>query len=130
MPMVNRKIGNTFEREFCELLFSNGYWVHNLAQNSAGQPADVIAVKNAKAYLIDCKVCSNDKFTLSRIETNQELSMDTWQKCGNGIGWFAFLIGKEIYMISKASIDFYKGQKSMLTKEEIKRMGIPIERWI
>lgn len=43
--MSNKKIGNGFEAEFCEKLFQNGYWVHNLSQNAAGQPADVVAVK-------------------------------------------------------------------------------------
>lgn len=46
--MNNRKTGNSFEAEFCDLLFQHGYWVHNLAQNAAGQPADVIAVKTMK----------------------------------------------------------------------------------
>lgn len=53
---TNRKIGNSFETEFCELLFQHGFWCHNMAQNAAGQPADVIAVKGKTAYLIDCKV--------------------------------------------------------------------------
>ena len=53
--MSNKKIGNGFEAEFCEKLFQNGYWVHNLAQNAAGQPADVIAVRNGVAFLIDSK---------------------------------------------------------------------------
>ena len=52
--MSNKKIGNGFETEFCEKLFQNGYWVHNIAQNAAGQPADVIAVRNGVAFLIDC----------------------------------------------------------------------------
>ena len=52
----NRKTGTTFESELCEILSQNGFWAHNLAQNSAGQPADVIAVRNKTAYLIDCKV--------------------------------------------------------------------------
>ena len=54
----NKKLGNDFESRFCEILYSEGFWVHNLAQNSAGQPADVIAARNGKTYLIDCKVCS------------------------------------------------------------------------
>lgn len=58
---TNRKIGNSFETEFCELLFQHGFWCHNMAQNAAGQPADVIAVKGKTAYLIDCKVCSNNR---------------------------------------------------------------------
>lgn len=63
----NRKTGTTFESELCEILSQNGFWAHNLAQNSAGQPADVIAVRNKTAYLIDCKVCSRNKYSLSRI---------------------------------------------------------------
>ena len=59
--MSNKKLGNSFESELCEILSMYGFWCHNLAQNSAGQPADVIAVRNGKAYLIDCKVCSTDK---------------------------------------------------------------------
>lgn len=73
--MVNKTLGNHFEGELCELLAENGFWAHNLAQNQAGQPADVIAVKNDVAILIDCKVCSNDRFSLSRIEDNQEMAM-------------------------------------------------------
>ena len=88
--MTNKKLGNSFEAEFCEVLAGSGYWVHNLAQNQAGQPADVIAVKDGKAYLIDCKVCSTAAgFKFSRIEDNQELSMQLWETCGNGTGWFA-----------------------------------------
>ena len=73
--MSNKKIGNGFEAEFCEKLFQNGYWVHNLAQNAAGQPADVVAVKNGVPYLIDCKVCSGKVFSVSRIEDNQRMAM-------------------------------------------------------
>lgn len=61
----NRKTGTTFESELCEILSQNGFWAHNLAQNSAGQPADVIAVRNKTAYLIDCKVCSRNMVIFS-----------------------------------------------------------------
>lgn len=39
--MSNKKLGNAFEMELCNILSSHGFWVHNLAQNSAGQPADI-----------------------------------------------------------------------------------------
>lgn len=39
----NKKNGNYFEEEFCELLALHGFWAHNMAQNQGGQPADVIA---------------------------------------------------------------------------------------
>ena len=54
--MSNKKIGNDFEAELCEMLSLYGFWCHNLAVKSEGQPADVIAARNGKAYLIDCKV--------------------------------------------------------------------------
>ena len=66
--MSNKKSGNQFEATLCEILAEEGFWCHNLAQNSAGQPADVIAVKNGEAYLIDCKVCSRGRFSFDRIE--------------------------------------------------------------
>ena len=95
--MTNKKIGNDFESELCELLATQGFCAHNFAQNQDGQPADVIAVKNKKAYLIDCKVCSTRKgFDLSRMEDNQDLSMELWKGCGNGEGWFAVKLESQI----------------------------------
>ena len=91
----NKKLGNDFETALCEALSQRGYWAHNLAQNQAGQPADVIAVKNSHAYLIDCKVCSSNGFPLSRVEENQDLAMQLWKYCGNGEGWFALKLGDE-----------------------------------
>ena len=131
--MNNRKTGNTFEDELCNILFSYGYWVTNLAQKKSGQPADVIAVKNKKAYLIDAKVCSNDNFPLSRIEENQDLAMELWKDCGNGIGWFALKLNeydKQIYMISHYVMKAYRNQQSLLSSKEIVELGTPIERWV
>ena len=98
--MSNRSNGHRFEQEFCQMLFEEGFWVHNMAQNQAGQPADVIAVRNQIAYLIDCKVCENDEFPLSRIEPNQRSAMDLWERCGNGSGWLALKTSEGVYMIS------------------------------
>lgn len=130
--MSNRSIGNRFEKEFCEYLFNHGYWVHNLAQNSSGQPADIIAVKNRIAYLIDCKVCSNNEFPLSRIESNQDLAMDLWFNCGNHNAWFALLLENEVYMLSKRMIDAIRKRDGLrrVSSKEIKYIGIPIERWL
>ena len=65
--MNNKEIGNKFEQELCEKLSEYGFWTHNLAMNKAGQPADIIAVRNTRAYLIDAKVCSSRGFALSRV---------------------------------------------------------------
>lgn len=127
--MSNKSLGNSFERELCERLSKEGFWVHNLAQNSAGQPADVIAVQDGYAYLIDCKVCSNGKFPFNRIEENQDLAMTLWRDCGNGQGWFALKLEDEIYMFPYSVIEACREVQNGFDKEEIKG-GIPIGEWL
>lgn len=127
----NKKIGNDFETALCEILFENGFWAHNLAQNQAGQPADVIAVRNRVAYLIDCKVCSTRKgFDLTRMEENQDLSMTLWKECGNGEGWFAVLLSEQIYMIPHFVVRALGNQKSSITPSEVFEIGKPLDKWI
>lgn len=87
--MSNKKNGNDFEKEFCQIVSKAGFWAHMLSANSRGQPADVIIAKNDKTALVDCKDCENDVFSLSRIEENQELSMTKWIKTGNHRAVFA-----------------------------------------
>ena len=129
--MVNRINGNRFEAEFCEELADKGYWAHNMAQNQSGQPADIIAVRNQIAYLIDCKDCKNDRFPLSRIEPNQQTAMTMWTLSGNDTGWFALkLTDGNIYMLSYNTLDFLKQSgKASLNKDEIIAMGHEFEDW-
>lgn len=126
----NKKLGNDFETALCEALSQRGYWTHNLAQNQAGQPADVIAVKNGHAYLIDCKVCSSNGFPLSRVEENQDLAMQLWKSCGNGEGWFALKLGDEVIMIPHVSIEIISEQKSRMNLKDIREYGVSFERWV
>ena len=129
----NKKLGNSFEQELCELLYEKGFWVHNLAQNQSGQPADIIAVINSKPYLIDAKVCSENKFPLSRIEENQKLSMNLWRICKNGVGWFAFLIDGEIFMMAYSNIkemQMTDTNKTVLTLSDIVDKGMTFEKWV
>lgn len=129
--MTNKKLGNDFEQELCEKLSEYGYWTHNLAMNKAGQPADIIAVKNGKAYLIDAKVCSSRGFALSRVEENQELAMELWSKCGNKQGWFALKVPtEEIYMIPHTCLIGLKRAQSSLSFDEIAMFGRPLEKWV
>ena len=128
--MNNKTIGNSFEQELCDILANCGFWVHNLAQNKSGQPADVLAVRNKVSYLIDAKVCSDDKFPLSRVEENQDLAMELWHECGNGIGWFALKLHSQIYMISHYTMKAYRHQQSALSAKEIFELGMPIEKWV
>lgn len=126
----NEKLGNDFERKFCEILSDNGFWVHNFAQNYDGQPADIIAVKNTLANLIDCKVCENDKFSFSRIEENQKLSMKLWEECGNGQGWFALKTSEGIFMIELLDLLELSKSKKSLNLSDIIEYSIPLECWL
>ena len=129
--MNNKEIGNKFEQELCEKLSEYGFWTHNLAMNKAGQPADIIAVRNKNAHLIDAKVCSSRGFALSRVEENQDLAMTLWSERGNGQGWFALkLPTDEIYMIPHFCIRAYKQTKSILSFSEIHELGKPLGKWV
>lgn len=131
--MSNKKLGNSFELELSEKLSQSGFWVHLLNPNKSGQPADVIAVRNKVSYLIDAKVCSNNEFPFSRIEENQDLAMELWKECGNGIGWFALKIrdtDDQIYMISHYTMTSYRNKQKSLSAKEIFELGTPIERWV
>ena len=129
--MTNKKIGNDFEQELCEKLSECGFWCTNLAMNKAGQPADIIAVRNKIAYLIDAKVCSSRGFALSRVEENQELSMTLWEERGNGQGWFALQVPTgDIYMIPHICILGYRNVQSSLSCSEIHEIGTPLGKWV
>ena len=129
--MTNKKLGNDFEQELCEKLSEYGFWTHNMAMNKAGQPADIIAVKNKVAYLIDAKVCSSRGFALSRVEENQELAMELWKESGNGQGWFALKVPTgEIYMIPHICIQAFKCGQAFLSFSEIHEIGKPLEKWV
>lgn len=129
--MSNRSVGTKAEQEFCNLLASKGFWVHNLAQNNAGQPADVIAVRNGYAYLIDVKDCATEKgFELSRIEPNQRSAMQMWETCNNSAGCFAIRYDKRWWMFWLGHLLALeeRGHKR-LTPEDILYDGTPLETW-
>ena len=129
--MINKKLGNKFEKELSEILYNAGYWVHLLNQNKNGQPADIIAVKNKKAYLIDAKVCSFEKFAFKRVEENQQLSMQMFIECGNTTPYFALKARNEIYMLSYKTIrDLIKQGKKQLDFAEINKYGTRLSTWL
>ena len=129
--MINKKLGNKFEKELSEILYNAGYWVHLLNQNKNGQPADIIAVKNKKAYLIDAKVCSFEKFAFKRVEENQRLSMQMFIECGNTTPYFALKARNEIYMLSYKTIrDLISQGKKQLNFEEINKYGTRLSTWL
>ena len=131
MKVINKKLGNKFEKELSEILYNAGYWVHLLNQNKNGQPADIIAVKNKKAYLIDAKVCSLEKFAFKRVEENQHLSMQMFIDCGNTTPYFALKARNEIYMLSYKTIrDLIKQGKKQLDFAEINKYSTRLSTWL
>ena len=103
----NKKIGNNFEKELANILSQMGYWVTllNPKNHIGSQPADLIAVKNNKATLIDCKTCKNHLFPISRIEENQWNASKKYFKCGNKEYLIAIKHEENIYMIPIENID-------------------------
>lgn len=108
----NKKQGNSFERELCDLLAEKGFWAHNFAQNKDGQPADIIAIKGNFHTLIDCKLVSTDKgFEFSRWEENQRLSMGLFHtRCWHYCYLALKLPDGEIRLLDTATIH---GQESL-----------------
>lgn len=130
--MDNKAIGTKFENEFAKLLFSYGFWVHNLTINSSGQPADILATKKRRAFLIDCKVASTNKgFELSRIEDNQYYAMQLWMERYGDDGWFAIKYKEGIIMITLYKLEYARHLGlSTITYEKALEIGITFERWI
>lgn len=125
-------MGHDFEKELCHTLYDNGFWVHNLTQNAAGQPFDVIAVRNARAYAIDAKVCANDVFPLSRIEENQRYAMSLWMECGNTYPFFAVQLSDGlVVMLSWFWLQrLEQSGVKQLNRDEIFETGLTLERWV
>lgn len=128
--MSNKKLGSAFEQELAEKLYKYGFWVHLLNANKAGQPADIVAVKNKVAHLIDAKVCTNGVFQLSRVEENQDTAMTLWRERGNGEGWFAFKVADEVYMMPHYTVMYCKDTQSSLSAKDISTLGKPFGEWV
>ena len=104
----NKKIGDDFEKEYARILKNKGYWVTFLTpkRHIGSQPCDLIAIKNDKAILIDCKTCKTHLFPISRIEENQRQAFKRYLKCGNTTFILAIKYDNKIYEINMKNIDF------------------------
>lgn len=112
---MNKKKGVAFEKEFCNILALNKFWAR--MDKGFAQACDIIAGKNNKIYLIECKTVKEDYFNLSRVEDNQNTSREFFKHCGNDNAYFVFKLDSgEIY----------------LSKEPISKPsdGIILERWL
>lgn len=128
--MSNKKNGTVFERDFAELLSGEGFWAHCLKDNANGQPFDVIAAKNKRTYVFDCKDCATERFVLSRIEENQHNAMKLWSETGNQQGMFAIKFSGRIYLVPHGMLKILEenGTKS-ITEIEARRYGRTFEQW-
>lgn len=104
----NKKIGDDFEKEYARILKNKGYWVTFLTpkRHIGSQPCDLIAIKNDKAILIDCKTCKTHLFPISRIEENQRQAFKRYLKCGNTTFILVIKYNNKIYEINMKNIDF------------------------
>ena len=128
--MSNKSNGTAFEKEFAELLFAEGFWAHCLKDNANGQPFDVIAAKNGRTYVFDCKDCMTERFVMSRMEENQRNAMKLWAETGNQPGLFAIKFSGRIYLLPCRMLEILEenGTKS-ITEIEARRYGRTFEQW-
>lgn len=133
MKTDNRSNGGRFEQELSHILAENGFWVHVMQQNKAGQPADIIAVRGNFHTLIDCKVISDNKgFPFERIEENQRLAMRMFQrKCGE-LCYFALKLPDEsVWLVSLERLETFKGRgMKRLTEKAIQSQTWSLEKWL
>lgn len=131
MKINNKKSGTSFEYDFVQFLSHEGFWVHRLQDNQNGQPFDVIAAKDGKAYVFDCKDCKNDMFPLSRVEENQYNAMMLWQECGNTEGMFAMQTSKGIRIIQLSALTFLKAKGiKTVNKNDLLWYSKSLRKWL
>lgn len=98
--MNNKERGTQFEREICEILAKDNYWVHFISPDHRGaQPFDIIAVKDDHALAADCKTCESSTFRIERLEDNQVMAFEKWIACGNLDPILFVKHGDDIYLV-------------------------------
>lgn len=105
--MNNKKIGNQMEKKVAEYFAGEGYWVHRLQDNHNGQPFDMIAIRENKAYCMECKHCIGNVFNLSRLEFNQKNAFEKLSKNGSENLYIAIQFGDDEYFYTML-YEFYK----------------------
>lgn len=128
----NRTTGGRFEQELSHILAENGFWVHVMQQNKAGQPADIIAVRGRFHTLIDCKVCENGFFAFERIEDNQRSAMKRFFNRAGELSYFALkLPDGSIRMVSLERCETLKNRgKHRISAEDMQKETWNLDSWL
>lgn len=106
--MNNKRLGTAFERVVYADFARMGFWVHFISPDARGsQPFDIIAVKDGKAYAIECKTLDYKEhiFPLTRLEENQLMAFTRWMACGNGTPIIAISWRGKIYHIPYTDLE-------------------------
>lgn len=109
--MNNKRIGNSFEKEYAEMLKVKGFWAMLVTPKKyiQSQPMDIVAAKDNKIYCFECKTLhsKNNRFNIGRIEFNQRLSWERLKETGNTNYFLIVLFNdKDIYKIPFTDINF------------------------
>lgn len=106
--MNNKKLGNSTEQKFLELIQSQGGWATLIPPTHLGQPVDVIAIVHNQYLFVDVKNCSGDRFSLNSIQDNQVLSMQKIVNAHNGYYEMGQVITKIGFMIYFSKYNLWK----------------------
>lgn len=115
--MNNKQKGTAFERAMQEVYSQGGWWVHFISPDARGsQPFDIIAAKNGKVEVFDCKTCQSNIFKIERLEDNQILAFEKWIRCGNSTPFVAVEHDNKVFFIDYLRL---KQEKKINLDEEV-----------
>ena len=104
------EVGKIFEEELCWWLSNNGYYVIYNEKGIAGsQAADIVAIKNNIATLIECKNLENTTglFNFERLEANQWKAYKKFKEKHNTNMIIAIKWNDKIYFINFDLLQFF-----------------------
>lgn len=122
--------GNNAEKFVAETLAStNKVWVGNFNKSNTGsQPFDQIAITPEHTWCYDVKNCSTDRFDFSRVESNQEISLQFIDSLDNPQVYtgFALVYDNKVYFLSNLEfgLKIKEGRKSVKVSTLTQMLGV------
>lgn len=105
----NKTLGSSWEREFCERLKNDGWWIHFITPSASGsQPCDIIACKGGSPMLVDCKTSARKTFPLTRLEENQIYAFERFRATNNDNCFVAILYNNKCYLVPYMALKMAK----------------------